>query len=351
MINKRKIARIIRNSKLGSSKLYLLFRYLFKKNNAIKAIHRFVQEPISNQDQKHILNDMKYAMVNYQWEFDEFFLYNFKKLTHQERKSFVCEFEKNIFCDQVNEDSCQEIFDNKWKTFKKFRKFYKRDAVLVLPDNDSIEIGCNFLSKYKICILKPIISSLGKGIRKVETTLENSILLKELLKEYSNGFVLEELINQSEDLSLLHPQSVNTLRVHTILTEGGEVIVFKPYLRMGRGASIVDNAGSGGIFTSVDFESGIITKAVDESGNSYYEHPDTKVNLIGFKIPKWREAIELSKNLAMIVPQNRYTGWDLALTNDGWVMVEGNTRAQFVFQIPEQCGFRKEFNSLKDQIK
>lgn len=119
---------------------------------------------------------------------------------------------------------------------------------------------------------------------------------------------------------------------------------------MGRGSSVVDNAGSGGIFTSVDFHTGRITKAVDELGNSYNEHPDTKINLIGYEIPKWQEAIELAKKLALIVPNNRYTGWDLALTKNGWCMVEGNTRAQFVFQIPEQKGFRELFNDYKKQL-
>lgn len=348
-MNKRKLAKVIRNSFLGRSKWYMLLRYYYKKKDANIIMHRFLHETIAFEDQKKILKNMKDAMVNYRWEFDEFFLYHFWELNHQEKQSFVVEFEKNLFCDMVNENSCQEIFDNKWKTYERFRKYFNREVVLVLPNDSGIEAGSRFLENHKTCILKPIVSSLGRGVRKVNVTTEPKNQLESLLKEYSGGIVLEEVIKQAESLSKLHPQSVNTLRIHTLMTKNGPV-VFKPYLRMGRGWSVVDNAGAGGIFTSVDFHSGRITKAVDEMGNSYNEHPDTKINLIGYEIPKWQEAIELAKNLALIVPKNRYTGWDLALTESGWCMVEGNTRAQFVFQIPEQKGFRELFNDYKKQL-
>ena len=47
-------------------------------------------------------------------------------------------------------------------------------------------------------------------------------------------------------------------------------------------------------------------------------------------------AIELARQ----IPSNRYAGWDLALTKNGWLMIEGNARGQFVgWQIPMQKGF------------
>ena len=34
--------------------------------------------------------------------------------------------------------------------------------------------------------------------------------------------------------------------------------------------------------------------------------------------------------LVQVLPDQRYVGWDLALSKDGWVLVEGNSGGQFV---------------------
>lgn len=103
---------------------------------------------------------------------------------------------------------------------------------------------------------------------------------------------------------------------------------------MGRGTSFVDNAGSGGIGCNVDSKTAVIVCAGDEMGNDYIYHLDTKVKLIGYKIPKWEEAVSTAIELARQVPDVHYVGWDLALTNNGWVLIEGNEDGQF-FPIPE----------------
>ena len=41
-------------------------------------------------------------------------------------------------------------------------------------------------------------------------------------------------------MAVLHKESVNTLRIHTICFDG-DVTVFHPYIRIGRGKSVVDN--------------------------------------------------------------------------------------------------------------
>ena len=67
-------------------------------------------------------------------------------------------------------------------------------------------------------------------------------------------------------MAVLHKESVNTLRIHTICFDG-DVTVFHPYIRIGRGKSVVDNAGSGGVFTSCNPETGEVLTVVDEYGN------------------------------------------------------------------------------------
>ena len=162
---------------------------------------------------------------------------------------------------------------------------------------------------------------------------------------FRNGYIMEEVIKQNPEMARFHPESVNTVRIPTIRT-GDRVRVVIPFMRTGRGSSIVDNAGAGGIICALDVEEGSIIAAADEHGNRYDKHPDTGEMLIGFKVPRWDEAKQMAVELAAVVPDNRYAGWDLALTENGWVLVEANARGQFVTQIATKKGFRKELESI-----
>lgn len=121
------------------------------------------------------------------------------------------------------------------------------------------------ITSKKRLIIKPLDGSFGKGIKIVSEADGNS---ETLLKSYPKGFIAEEVIQQDERMAQLHPESVNTLRIHT-LQNNGEVEIFHPYIRIGRGKSVVDNAGSGGVFTSCNPETGEVLTVVDESCHSY----------------------------------------------------------------------------------
>lgn len=77
-------------------------------------------------------------------------------------------------------------------------------------------------------------------------------------------------------------------------------------------------------------DTGVIVGTSDENGMSYSVHPDTGYPLLGFQIPRFEEAVALAKELAFVCPKVRYVGWDLALTPNGWIMIEGNADGGFV---------------------
>lgn len=62
------------------------------------------------------------------------------------------------------------------------------------------------------------------------------------------------------------------------------------------------------------------------------------------------DLVKIAKELALIVKGNRYSGWDLALTDKGWVMIEGNARGQFVWQMPRQKGFLEDANKILKRL-
>lgn len=103
------------------------------------------------------------------------------------------------------------------------------------------------------------------------------------------------------------------------------------------------------MINALDPISGEVLISADQMGNYYTEHPDTKLPLKGFRIPRWDEAKALAEELAKIVPDNHYCGWDFVLTDNGWVLQEANDRGGFKgFQL--QKGFRKELMNILHEL-
>ena len=248
---------------------------------------------------------------------------------------------------RVNPAESRVFLSDKYKAYLRFRDYYQRDIVFI-KDKDTKDKFVSFCHSHPCFIVKPLSDSCGRGIQLINTN-EDSFCVDGYLDSNPDGFVAEELIKQDEALSKLHPESVNTLRINTV-NYGTSIEVLWPCLRIGCGDNIVDNAGAGGIFRAINTASGIITNVSDEHNHTFTKHPDTGIPLIGFKIPKWEDACELAKHLAELIPECHFVGWDLALTEKGWIMVEGNHRPYIIWQIATGKGIRKDFNRIKKRL-
>ena len=279
---------------------------------------------------------------------DEFFQYQYESLSDEERYNIIGEKEHDVIAEVMNDKKSANILSNKWKTYCLYKSFFKREAILITKCKKSDEEKkrlFDFLKKKGRLIIKPLCGSFGRGIQIIKDSENTENTIIQIIANYPEGIIAEEVIEQDDRLAVLHPESVNTLRIHTICYNG-KVEVFHPYLRIGRGRKCVDNAGSGGLFTSCNPMTGEILSVVDEYGHTFTKHPDNGIKLVGYKIPCWNEAFDIAKLLAQNISGLHYAGWDLALTKKGWVLVEGNPCAQMVFQISEQKGFRKELESI-----
>ena len=293
------------------------------------------------------------AMVKYHWDTDEFFIYHYADLTHEQRHSFVPEYEKNIFCDKVNDYKSSKIFESKWNSYKTFKDFYGRDCCVL---SESILDGRDeelmlFLSKHRDFIIKPDKGSLGNRVSIIQSidVSDAIISIKSKIHGKEGLYVLEELIQQSPEMSVFHPSSINSIRLRVFRFDD-RMEVLPSNFRIGRGDSIVDNTGRGGISAALD-ENGLVLTACDSSGKYYETHPDTGEKIVGFQIPRWDEAVALANKLCQVVPKVRYVGWDLALTGKGWVVIEGNDKGMFEgIQMPLQKGFRPRLEKILSEM-
>lgn len=294
------------------------------------------------------------AFVNDNWYPDEYFFFNYEHLSPKGVHEFVSNREANQFWNYMNGRDLYLLTCDKGLTYEKYKSFFQRDAVSVSKnDLDSKTAFLRFIDKHSRFIVKPTFGNYGNGVRIVDVSTigDKNVLPKELLDDYPEGFTAEELIEQHSDLAAFHPSSVNTVRLTTARMSNGEVyIIHRPFIRLGQGGRCVDNGGNGGIIAAIDFETGIIKGAIDERMNHYVIHPDSGKTILGYQMPMWEEAKAFAVELANVIPELRYCGWDLALTDKGWVMVEANGKGLFIgFQMPTQEGFRNEFEYIEEQ--
>ena len=293
------------------------------------------------------------ATVKYHWNTDEFFIYHYADLTPEQRYSFVPEYEKNIFCDKVNDFKSSRIFDSKWESYEIFKDFYGRDCCLLSESllDGKDENLMSFLSKHRNFILKPDKGSLGSGVSIIRSANVDDAInrIKSIVQGKEGTFILEELIQQCHEMGVFHPSSINSIRLRVFRFDD-RVEVLPSNFRIGRGDSIVDNTGRGGISAALD-ENGVVLTACDSTGTYYETHPDTGEKIVGFQIPRWDEAVAMANKLCQVVPKVRYVGWDLALTEKGWVIIEGNDKGMFEgIQMPLQKGFRPQLEKILSEM-
>ena len=141
-------------------------------------------------------------------------------------------------------------------------------------------------------------------------------------------FLFEETLVQHEALGAVFPSSVNTIRVVTCAGLGEPPVVVAALLRLGAEGRVVDNASQGGVFVGVELETGRLLPSAHRffkyGGGVYATHPDTGFRFAGFEVPFFPEVLMAAKNAAAHVP-HELVGWDIAVTEAGPVIIEGNT--------------------------
>ena len=139
-----------------------------------------------------------------------------------------------------------------------------------------------------------------------------------------NEVVIQELIKQHEGLSVLHKDSVNTLRMLTYHDCKAPVLL-SAVVRMGANGSEVDNASKGGLFCGIK-EDGQLTKyGYNRQGQAFDRHPQGAV-FKDCRIPNYDKCkklvLELSNRLIKVA---RLIAWDIAVADDGEpVLIEVN---------------------------
>lgn len=281
---------------------------------------------------------------------DEYLLYHYDTKSELERNAYLPQASKDTLLVSYYKGDVENtigILRNKYIFYQLAKDFFKRDVILIGNETNNIVQFKEFCQKHPKFIAKEVDGGCGVGIKVVDT--EKFGTIEEIFTDLSttSTWIVEELIQQHPEISSYNESSVNTVRFPSF-RHGTKVVAARPCMRFGRKGSVVDNAGQSGMFVSVDLNTGkIITDAFDEHGHKYDAHPDSKKVFKGFVIPQWKELIEVARKAHLSLPEDQvYVAFDFALSDKGWVIVEGNWGDWILQQTSLEMGLRDEFTSL-----
>lgn len=144
---------------------------------------------------------------------------------------------------------------------------------------------------------------------------------------------VEPLLTQDADLSKLSDFGLSDIRVILHKQRPVSAMLRLPTEKSGGKA----NLHQGAIGLAIDIKTGKVTNAALK-GTVTPEHPDTGAELIGFKIPKWKEVISIAEASAAAIPLG-YIGVDICLDQDrGPIVLEVNGRPGIEIQNVQQKG-------------
>ena len=195
----------------------------------------------------------------------------------------------------------------------------------------------NILCKNKRVTVKPSMSSYGGKNVSFFVNPTRKEIEEYLDKAPCQNLIFQETVTQSSETAKLHPKSLNTIRVMTLLLDN-EIKILPSAFRMGVGNSLVDNASFGGIYCRINEDGTLSDFAYDALGNRFNEHPNGgKFSQVKFDfMPK---VFNLVKEAAQRFPHFRLIGWDIAINaNNDPVIIEANLTMSGMDVIETICG-------------
>lgn len=201
-------------------------------------------------------------------------------------------------------------------------------------------------------ITKPVSGMLGKGLERWEYKGDGKGFQKTGSSEFlSEKGLLERFLQLSEkEAYLAQPRlfshfifnnisndALVTVRIVTAMGISGDIHFVVANLNLPQGKEIANNLIDGAIACPVDYQTGKTLEGFIKNIDFelFETHPITGFPIKGIVIPDWFQCIDMCKRAHLLMKNTVFIGWDVALTNDGPAILEGNDHPSISFhQIP-----------------
>jgi len=318
--------------------------YYFKKLDSFQ-LKKFMDYVVKehNISKFSLWKDIISSSLKYNISILEYFLFKFYDISDKEKETYAGTgymYEYQLLMNPKQERDLLEdklIFLKEYAPFIKHHYISKRD---ITSETETLEKILNNESG-KI-VLKSSTGQCGEGIEVRKGTEFSIDSLINRLKLTGNDFV-EDYVQQHRKLNELSPSGLNTVRIITQLNKNGKVEILGARLRITINSSI-DNLAAGNMAAPIDIETGNVNGSgvySDITKLDELKHPVTGLEIIGFQIPYWSESLQMVREAALLHPQNRSIGWDVAITDKGPELIEGNHDwCKLLWQLPVKKGLK-----------
>lgn len=183
--------------------------------------------------------------------------------------------------------------------------------------------------------------------------------LQSHLDEQSGWLIQPRLRSHPALAPIMSPDGLGTIRAVTCMSAEGPRLLWA-ILKITVGANVTDNfhhGSTGNLVAPIDVASGRVSAARGSRRTDWPEmttlshHPDTGNAIEGIVIPGWPDVVRTVLAAQDSLPELKSTGWDVAITPDGPLLVETNAYYSVdIMQVAYGRGLKRELMRELDAI-
>ena len=290
-----------------------------------------------------IIADVVRCVFKYNVSILEYFQFHFYEIPKEERQTYAGTGYMYEYQLKMNPKSTRSVLEDKLQFLEDYKEFVQHQhlslAELEKDPGIAEKIIANTSGKL---VLKNAHGQCGNSIEVMDTKGLTQKKIIDQLKKNGNDLI-EEFVVQHPDLMSLSPSGLNTVRIITQLNAQDKVDIIGARLRITINSS-VDNMAAGNIAAPINIETGKLDgpgvySDITKEDENY--HPVTNTRIVGFQVPFWKEAIGMVTSAALYNKSNRSIGWDVAITEKGPELIEGNHNwCKLLWQLPVKKGLK-----------
>lgn len=302
---------------------------------------------------------------------EEYYEFEFDKRSEAFRQNFLGLNEQRLYLDLLNPLKYFSLARNKFLAHKILENtgirtselycYYQPEATYVESTECAGDLSAvlRILKSKRVqsCVIKTTESSHGENVLVIQNIdyQDNDAILKRYdgnditLSSVlgSEPLIFESIVRQTDQFAAFNASSVNTVRFMTALYPDGSVNVIATFIKIGRAGRCIDNAGGGGnVDVCVDVATGEIRYAIQFDGWHHVKdidsHPDSGNPLNGVIIENWEYIKAEVIRFQQAFPYCKIAGWDIAITDQGPVVIEVNDFWDRTGQFFIRRGWRNE---------
>lgn len=190
----------------------------------------------------------------------------------------------------------------------------------------------SLLRKKENFFIKSIDGECASFVKRVKNFDEYKKIYAQM--DHSKRYILQDSLVQCDEMNRLNPRSINTMRIVTVMKDGN-VSILTALLRVGtEKTGNVDNWAAGGLAVGIE-NNGYLKEHgfyKPQFGQKVNCHPDTGIRFSEFEVPMFEQAKELVCNAHKSLYGVHSIGWDVAFTQNGPVLIEGNDNWEISLQ-------------------